>query len=104
MNGRLDAAVAAIRAEMARQAANGDASYRGVSRDGRDRIEGCLDLPSIARAVLSTLGDPGQPGERASAPGGAEFVALSIEADERQTERQAPNDASPGEAGHGNGG
>ena len=103
MNGRLDAAVAAIRAELARQAANGDASYRGVSRDGRDHIEGCFDLPSIARAVLTTLGDPGRHRAPAHGLGDAALVALRIEADERQTERQAPNDASPGEAGHGTG-
>lgn len=103
MNGRLDAAVAAIRAEIARQAADGDGAYRGVSRRGRDRLEGDFDLARIAGAVLAALGDAAQPEGRPHPLSGADFVALSIEADERQTERQAPNDASPGEAGHGDG-
>lgn len=101
MDGRLDAAVAAMRAELARQATNGEAAYRGVSRDGRDRLEGAFDLAGVARAVLRTLGEPTGATEPA---GGDELQPLSIEADERQTERQAPNDASPGEAGHGSGG
>lgn len=99
MNGRLDAAVAAIRAELARQAASGDAAYRGVARDGRDYIEGCFDLAGVARAVLSALGLASLQEPPPACRG--DFAALSIEADERQTERQAPNDASPGEAGLG---
>jgi hypothetical protein len=98
MNARLDAAVAAIRAEIARQAASGNASYRGVARDGRDRLEGCFDLAGVARAVLAILSAPSS---RQAPPSAPELYALSIEADERQTARQAPNDASPGEAGHG---
>jgi hypothetical protein len=99
MNARFDATVAAIRAEIGRQAADGDLIYQGLSRAGRDRLQGTLDIAAVARAVLVALGEVGS-GEPPHSPSGADVYALSVEADERQTERQAPNDASPGEAGH----
>jgi hypothetical protein len=99
MNARLDAAVAAIRAELARQAAEGEAAYRGLSRDGRDGLSGEFDLTAVARAVLRTLGEVRAPDRRPTPDFAEDRLALSIEADERQTERMAPNDASPGEAG-----
>ena len=100
MDPRLDATVAAIRAELARQAAEGNAAYNGVATDGRDALEGYFDLVGVARAVLTALGDP----KRARYAGRAstdDQRALSTEADERQTLRQAPDDASPGESGQG---
>ena len=99
MNPRFDAAVAAIRSEIARQGAEGDLVYRGVSPEGFDQLEGRLDLDSVARAVLAALGDFSGRREPLHAPSCAEVYALTVEADERQTERQAPNDASPGEEG-----
>ena len=101
MNGRLDAAVAAIRAELARQAAEGSAAYGGVAADGRDALHGRFDLVRVARAVLSTIGEPTARGARFTAADDPQIRALSPEADERQTERQAPADAFPGESGQG---
>ncbi|MDB5447727.1 MAG: hypothetical protein JWQ97_3044 [Phenylobacterium sp.] len=101
MEARLDATVAAIRAELARQAAEGNATYNGVSTDGRDAVEGYFDLVSVARAVLTALGDPDARARRAGGASAADQRALSTEADERQTMRQAPDDASPGESGQG---
>jgi hypothetical protein len=99
MNARLDAAVAAIRAELARQAAEGGASYRGVRPGGRDGLSGDFDLAAVGRAVLRALGEVRAADRRPTPDFVEDHLALSIEADERQTERMAPNDASPGEAG-----
>ncbi len=101
MNARFDAAVAAIRAEISRQAAEGELVYKGLSRDGRDRLQGTLDLAAMAHAVLVALGEDGSGAESLPPTSGADVYALSVEAEERQTARQAPNDASPGEVGHG---
>lgn len=102
MNGRLDAATAAIRAEIARQAAADNATYNGVSTDGLDGVEGYFDLRRIAQAVLAALGDRDVRAVRFPIGGGQDDErALSTEADERQTMRQAPEDASPGEIGQG---
>ncbi len=102
MNARLDATVAAIRAELARQAVEGAATYGGIGRDGRDLVEGAFDLTRVAYAVLTVLGEPDlRPTARFGSANGWDYRALSPEADERQTVRQAPDDASPGEVGQG---